>query len=230
MTKVIYEDSNILVVNKPAGVVVFNETSTSHTPSLSDSLIEVCPQIKGIGQERNGAVHRLDKDTSGVVLFAKNESMLAHLQQQLLEKKVKKRYITLVYKSVKKDNDTIRSFIDRSPKDRRKQRAFCGSDGKREAITHYHVLQRYEKYTLLEVSIETGRKHQIRCHLSFIGHPVVGDNMYSFKDNKPPQGVNRQLLHAEEISIEISNEIKTFKAPLPEDFEKVLKQLSVINS
>ena len=226
MIDIIYEDSDLLVVNKPPGVVVYNQkNSTTQEKSLAFSLIQERKEIKNIGGERHGAVHRLDKDTSGAVMFAKNENTLAFLQTQLLEKKVKKRYITLVFRNTKQEEGVIRTFIARSPKDRRKQKAFCSPPGKREAVTYYRVLKDYQNYTLLEVSIETGRKHQIRCHLAFLGHPVVGDKLYAFKDHKTPSYIARQLLHAWELTTLTPSGEKTFRAKLPEDFKQALIRL-----
>lgn len=226
MIEIIYEDNDVIVVNKPSGVVVYNEDSVKiKKKCLSSLLLERFPIIKEVGGERNGAVHRLDKDTSGVIIFAKNNDTLLWLQKQLLEKKVKKEYITLVYKKMKKEGGVISSFITRSPKDRRKQKAYYGENGKRKAITSFKVLKTFKDYTLLKVRIKTGRKHQIRCHLSFIGHPVVGDNLYKFKDNKDPKGVNRQLLHARFIKIKTLSGEKIFKAKLPSDFKEVLRSL-----
>lgn len=227
MIEVIYEDNNIFAINKPPGLIVYNEKNTKiKERCLSSLLLKEFPVLKGIGGERGGAVHRLDKDTSGVILFAKNNDTLLYLQKQILEKKAKKEYITLVYKNVKKNRGVISSFITRSPKDRRKQKAYYGEIGKRRAITFFKVLKRFEKYTLLKVRIKTGRKHQIRCHLSFIGHPVVGDRLYKFKDNKDPKGVERQLLHAKLIKIQTPAEKKCFKTKLPSDFKRILKSLS----
>ncbi len=227
MIEVIYEDENIVVVNKPPGIIVYNENNAkTKERCLSTLLLEEFPSLQGVGNERNGAVHRLDKNTSGVLVFAKNNEALFFLQNQLLEKKAKKEYITLVYRNVKKEKGTIRSFITRSPKDRRKQKASYTEKSKREAVTSFNVIKRFKDYTLLKVKIETGRKHQIRCHLSFIGHPVVGDNLYKFKDNKDPKGVERQLLHARMLKINTPSGERCFKAKIPADFMKVLKSLS----
>ncbi len=228
MIEIIYEDKEIVAVNKPPGMVVFHQSGNDkENTSLSSLLTTKFPEINGVGEERNGAVHRLDKDTSGVVLFAKNEKSLLFLQKELLEQRAEKRYITLVFKTVKKDTGEIRTFITRSPKDRRKQKAYKGTSGKREAVTFFRVIKRFRNHSLLEVSPKTGRKHQIRCHLSFLGHPVAGDKLYRFKDQNDPVGLERQFLHAESIRIKTpSGEVKTFTAPLPGDLEKILNKLS----
>ena len=230
MIEIIHEDEDIVVVNKPPGIVVFHELKSiakEVVPSLSALLVNEFPEIRNVGKERSGAVHRLDKDTSGIVLFAKNEKSLLLLQNELLEKRAEKRYIALVFKIVKKDTGEIRTFITRSPKDRRKQKAYKGTSGKREAVTFFKVIRRFDTYSLLEVFPKTGRKHQIRCHLSFLGHPVAGDKLYRFKDQTDPDGLERHFLHAQSIKIKIpGGEVKEFTAPLPNDLEKVLNKLS----
>ncbi len=230
MIEIIYEDDFLIVVNKPAGMVVFPENEREKEIATSKNylsllLLERFPQLEGVGGERNGAVHRLDKDTSGILLFAKDENTLSFLQKEILEQRTKKRYITLVWKVVKKDEDEIKTFIVRSPKDRRKQKAEEGIDGKRNAETYYTVIKRFENYTLLEVEIRTGRKHQIRCHMAHIGHPVAGDILYGFKDQKNPLELKRQFLHAKMLKIKTPSGEKTFEAKLPEDLEKIINNL-----
>jgi 23S rRNA pseudouridine1911/1915/1917 synthase len=230
MIEIIYEDDFIIVVNKPAGMVVFpesdieKETANSKT-YLSLFLLEKFPELKGIGGERNGAVHRLDKDTSGVLLFAKDEKTLSFLQNELLEQRTKKRYITLACKKVKKDEGEIRTFITRSPKDRRKQKVDTNKEGKREAITFFKTIKRFEDYSLLEVEIKTGRKHQIRCHLASIGHPIAGDKLYCFKNQVNPPLLERQFLHSEFLEIETPGGKKTFKATLPKELKNIINNL-----
>ncbi len=225
MVKIVYEDKNIIAVNKPPGIVVFHEEQkATKEDCLSTLLVSSFPSIKGVGGARNGAVHRLDKDTSGIILFAKNEKSLLFLQRELLEQRAKKRYITLVFKTIRKDEGEIRTFIDRSPKNRRKQRAHK-SKGKRDAITFFKVITRFSSHSLLEVWPKTGRKHQIRCHLSHIGHPVAGDNLYGFKDQKDPLSLKRLFLHAESIEINTLSGKKIFSAPLAPDLQKVLDKL-----
>ena len=231
MIEVIYEDKDTVAVNKPPGLVVFHEVHLKEAfkkeETLSSLLIKQVPKIENIGNERNGAVHRLDKDTSGIILFAKNEKALSFLQEQLLEKKAKKSYIALVFKSVKQDKGEINTFIERSPKDRRKQKAFKAETGKRQAVTFFKTVEKFDEYSLLEVYPQTGRKHQIRCHLAHIGHPIAGDKLYKFKDQKNPVGLKRQFLHAKSIKIKLPNkEVKTFEAPLFEDLKEILKNLS----
>ncbi len=219
MIEIIFENENIVAVNKPAGIVVFSDKEDEK--SLAKILSEKIPALKKMGKERYGAVHRLDKDTSGVLLFAKDKETFSSFQKELLEKKVKKGYIALVFKQVKDDKREIRTFIERSPKDRRKQRAFIDKEGKREAITSFKVIKRFKNFSLLLVRIKTGRKHQIRCHLASIGHPVAGDSLYRFKDQIDPKGLTRQFLHASFVKIKG----KKFTAKAPKELKTVIKNL-----
>jgi RluA family pseudouridine synthase len=205
--QIIYEDNDVLVIDKPAGIVVFNENQSA-AKSLIDLLIETHPLLKNTGNmPRYGVVHRLDKDTSGIILIAKNDNALSFLQAQFKKRQVEKRYLALVVGIVKNDTETIKTLIDRSPKDGIKQKVFSpgepGSEGKREAITLYKVLKRFSDYTLLEITPKTGRKHQIRCHLSYIHHPIAGDKLYGFKNQPCPEGLTRHFLHASYLRIEM---------------------------
>lgn len=247
--KPIYEDSDLLVFNKPAGIVVFPEGQTAVGDTLIDELLIKYPELKNAGEApRYGIVHRLDKDTSGIILVAKTTDALLFFQKQFnpnykenaLEKKVEKRYITLVVGNVKNDEGIIETLIGRAHGDKRKQKVYLagepGSESKREAITKYKVLSRYARsgedrknsvdYTLLEVKIETGRRHQIRCHLSYIQHPVAGDKMYGFKNQPLPKGLTRQFLHSAYLKIQLpNNETKEFVSELPEELKTIIKNL-----
>jgi len=234
--KIIYEDNDVLVVDKPAGMVVFPEGQTSEN-TLIDYLIEKNPELAESGTPpRYGIVHRLDKDTSGILLVAKTNESLIFLQKQFINREVEKKYLALATGNIKEDKGEIKTLIGRAPGDKRKQKAYLpgdpGSEGKREAITEYKVLKRFpatdgsasggENYTLLEVEIKTGRKHQIRCHLSYIQHPIAGDKMYGFKNSPTPEGLNRQFLHAAYLKIKLLNgEIKELKSNLPEELNKI---------
>jgi 23S rRNA pseudouridine1911/1915/1917 synthase len=219
---IIYEDEDVVAVNKPAGVVVFSENKEEN--SVAQMLSEKIPELNGVGEERKGAVHRLDKDTSGVVLFAKNNKALSFLQQQFQERKVKKKYLTLVFRVVKKDKGKIESFLSRSPKDRRKQRSL--PDKGKKAVTFFKVVKRFENFTLLLASPKTGRMHQIRCHFASLGHPVVGDKLYCFKDLKTPKDVKRQLLHALSVKIKTpSGKNLKVKANIPVDIRNKINNL-----
>ncbi|MEK7664175.1 MAG: RluA family pseudouridine synthase [Patescibacteria group bacterium] len=236
--KVIYEDNDVLVVDKPAGVVVFLESTRSTRPSLVgktliDYLLEQKPELKSVGEAtRHGIVHRLDKDTSGILLVAKNNESLLFLQKQFKSREVEKKYMALANGIVKEEEGRIETLIGRSPADPRKQKAFPRKSpafaGKREAITEYKVLERFDRYSLLEVKPKTGRKHQIRCHLAYIHHPIAGDKMYGFKDSPVPKGLNRQFLHSSYLKIRLPNgSVKEFNSDLPEDLKKILNNFKI---
>lgn len=220
---IIYEDNDIIVINKSKGLVVHpGNGNPDHT--LVNAVMAKCKgSLSGIGGKiRPGIVHRLDKDTSGLIVVAKNDKVHIGLSEQLKKKEMKKTYIALVRGNIQENEATIQMPIGRSTKDRKKMAVT--KKGK-EAITHFKVLKRYGKYTLVEVKIETGRTHQIRVHMAEIGHPVVGDMVYS--NGKNEFGVEGQMLHAKQLIFQhpITQEKITLTAPLPEYFEKVLEQL-----
>ena len=231
--KIIYEDNDVLVVDKPAELVVFpeGESIKSNEKTLIDLLIDKYPDLKDIGSPpRYGIVHRLDKDTSGILLAAKTNESLIFLQNQFINREVEKKYTALAAGNIKEDSGEIKTLIGRAQGDKRKQKVYAegepGSENKREAITTYKVLERLKDYTLLEVEIKTGRKHQIRCHLSYIQHPIAGDKMYGFKNSPMPEGLTRQFLHAGYLKIKLpSGDTKEFKSDLPEDLQKVINNL-----
>ena len=201
--KIIYEDDNLLVIDKPAGLVVDNI-------------------------ERR--VHRLDKDTSGILLVAKNDKALEFLQKQFKEREVKKKYLALVAGNLKKEEGVIETLIGRSPGDRRKQKVYLpgepNAQEKRKAVTEYKVLQRFENYTLIKVEPKTGRKHQIRTHLAYLGHPVAGDKLYGFKNQPRPERLKRQFLHASYLKVKLPNgKTKEFKSELPNELKLCLQNL-----
>lgn len=247
MIPVVYEDECVLVADKPPGMVVFKESAqdaNSPGPFLIDEVIRQRPELASAGSApRYGAVHRLDKDTSGIVLIAKTNEALAFFQQQFkahtasaltaegppLEKILEKRYIALVTGTLKTDSGEIKTFIGRSPKDPRKQKAYsiegkhAKENGQRVAVTEYAVLERFAGYTLLEISLKTGRRHQIRCQLAYLHHPVAADNLYGFKDSPIPEGLQRQFLHASYVKIQLPDgQTREFTSPLPDDLKKAL--------
>lgn len=221
--EIIYEDGDIIVVNKPKGMVV-HPANGNPDGTLVNAIMSICKDsLSGIGGEiRPGIVHRLDKDTSGILIVAKNDKAHINLSQQIKEHKVKKTYIALVKGIVKENNATINMPIGRSEKDRKKMAVT--KKGK-EAITHFKVLKRYDKYTLLEINIETGRTHQIRVHLSQIGYPIVGDEVYSKGKNE--WNIKGQCLHAKSLDFKhpITNEDMHLEAKIPQYFEKILEEL-----
>ena len=221
--EIIYEDSDIIVVNKPKGMVV-HPANGNPDGTLVNAIMAICKDsLSGIGGEiRPGIVHRLDKDTSGLLIVAKNDKAHVNMSEQIKNHEVKKTYIALVRECIKENEATIDMPIGRSNSDRKKMAV--NKNGK-NAVTHIKVLKRYDKYTLLEINIETGRTHQIRVHLSHIGFPVIGDYIYS--NGKNEFGVVGQCLHAKELEFKhpISGNEMKLQASLPEYFEDILKKL-----
>lgn len=218
--KIVYEDADIIVVNKPKGLVV-HPANGNPDGTLVNAIMNICKDsLSGIGGEkRPGIVHRLDKDTSGLLIIAKNDKAHIQMSEQIKNRKVKKIYIALVRGIINENEATINMPIARSKKDRKKMAV--DKDGK-EAVTHFKVLKRYDKYTLLEIKIDTGRTHQIRVHMSEIGHPVIGDEVYS--NGKNEFGVKGQMLHARSLDFEhpITGEKMHLEAEIPEYFKKVI--------
>ena len=221
--EIIYEDNDIIVVNKPKGMVV-HPANGNPDGTLVNAILSKCKgSLSGIGGKiRPGIVHRLDKDTSGIIIVAKNDKAHINLSEQIKEHKVEKTYIALVKGIVKENGATINMPIARSKNDRKKMAV--DKDGK-NAITHFKVLKRYDKYTLLEVKIETGRTHQIRVHLSKIGYPIVGDSVYS--NGKNEWNIKGQMLHAKSLKFKhpITSTQMQLTAELPEYFEEIIKEL-----
>ena len=222
---IIYEDDDIIVINKQKGLVV-HPANGNPDGTLVNAIMAICKDsLSGIGGEiRPGIVHRLDKDTSGLIIVAKNDKAHINLSEQIKNREVKKTYIALVRGVIKENEATINMPIARSTKDRKKMAV--SKDGK-NAITHFKVLKRYDKYTLIEVNIETGRTHQIRVHMSQIGYPIVGDNVYS--NGKNPFGVVGQMLHSAKLTFRhpITNKEMNLEAELPTYFKKILKELEL---
>lgn len=222
---VLYEDDAIIVVNKPKGMVV-HPADGNPDGTLVNALMAHCKgSLSGIGGEiRPGIVHRLDKDTSGVLVVAKNDEAHALLSNQIKNREMEKTYLALVKGSIPEEEATINMPIARSKKDRKKMDV--DKNGK-EAITHFKVLERALEYTFLEVKIETGRTHQIRVHLSHIGYPIVGDTVYS--NGKNPFGIEGQMLHAKSLKFRhpVTEKEMLIEAPLPQYFKNILQELKI---
>jgi len=222
--KILFEDENLMALEKPSGIAVYN---------FAKILLERFPHLKKVGTApRYGLIHRLDKETSGAILIAKNNKALKFFQKQFKEKEVFKKYLALVLGKVKKKRGEIETLIGRAKKDRRKQKAFlplspeAKRKGKRRAKTLFKIKKGFKDYTLLELIPETGRRHQIRVHLAFISHPIVGDKLYGFKNQACPKNLKRLFLHANCVKIKsLDDKFIKIKSDLPEDLEKVLKNL-----
>ncbi len=221
---VIYEDNDIIVINKPKGMVV-HPANGNPDGTLVNAVMNKCKDsLSGIGGEiRPGIVHRLDKDTSGAIIVAKNDKAHIALSEQLKNHEVKKTYLALVRGIIKENEATINMPIARSKKDRKKMDV--DKDGK-EAITHFKVLGRYKnKYTLLQINLETGRTHQIRVHLSHIGYPIIGDEVYS--NGKNEWNISGQCLHAWKLEFihPITGKKISLEAEIPEYLKNIIKEL-----
>lgn len=219
---IIYQDEDIAIINKPQGMTVHAGNGV-HGSTLVNALLYHLDSLSGInGVIRPGIVHRIDKDTSGLLVVAKNDAAHVSLSEQIKNKTCRRIYLALVEGVVKENDGVIDTFIGRSDKNRTMMAV--KSDGRR-AVTHYKVIRRYKDYTLMEFSLETGRTHQIRVHTKYLGHPVVGDPVYGYKTQK--FRLNGQLLHAFrlELTHPKSGERMAFEAPLPDYFRAVLAKL-----
>ncbi|MQW23793.1 MULTISPECIES: RluA family pseudouridine synthase [unclassified Lactococcus] len=220
--EIVYQDADVAVINKPQGMVV--HPAAGHADgTLVNALMYHIDDLSGInGTIRPGIVHRIDKDTSGLLMIAKNDQAHESLAAQLKAKTNKRRYLAIVHGEMPNDRGIIEAPIGRNPKDRKKQAVIA--DGK-PAVTHFEVVERFAGYTLLALELETGRTHQIRVHMAYIGHPVAGDPLYGPKNTLVPN--KGQFLHAETLGFEHpkTGEWLEFKAELPEIFQKTLERL-----
>ena len=221
---ILYEDKDIIVVNKARGMVV-HPASGVYSGTLVNALLYHCRDLSGInGEIRPGIVHRLDKDTSGVMVCAKNDTAHLDLAEQIRTKTAHRTYWAIVHGNIKEEAGIIKGDIGRHPTDRKKM-AIVRENGK-PAVTHFKVLERFGEYTLVECQLETGRTHQIRVHMTSIGHPLVNDPKYGPKKSSP-FAINGQALHSLQLTLThpVTKEEMTFTAPLPTDMEKILTGL-----
>ncbi len=221
---IVYEDDDMLVINKPQGMVV-HPAAGNYSGTLVNALMAHCGRnLSGInGEIRPGILHRIDKDTSGLLMVAKNDMAHIGLSEQIKEHSLTREYIALVHGKIKEDSGTIDAPIGRDEKDRKKMT--ITQKNSRNAVTHFFVLERFDKYTLVRCRLETGRTHQIRVHMSKKGHPIVGDKTYGVK--KEGFSLEGQLLHAGKIGFihPGTNEYMEFCSDIPKYFEQVLDKL-----
>jgi 23S rRNA pseudouridine1911/1915/1917 synthase len=244
--KILYEDPGILAIEKPSGISVHSDGRTKEK-TLTEWILKNYPRMKNVGEDevyeyknekieikKPGIVHRLDRDTSGVLLLAKNQKAYELLKSQFQNREIKKTYIAIVSGNLKNERGVINRPIGRSPKDFRRYSAGRGARGEmREAITQYRVLSRFfdkrgNKFTYMELHPKTGRTHQLRVHMKYLNHPIVCDALYN-PDNPYPKGISRMALHAK--SIEFTNlkgdKVKV-ESKVPEEFGKLQKQVSCV--
>ncbi|MCH4157388.1 MAG: RluA family pseudouridine synthase [Acidaminococcaceae bacterium] len=220
---IIYEDEDVVVVNKPRGMVV-HPAAGNYTGTLVNALLYHCKHLSGInGVIRPGIVHRLDKDTSGIMIAAKNDVAHVSLSHQIQNKTARRSYLAIVRGNVKTDSGTITTQIARDKDDRKKMAVV--KEGGREAITEYQVLERFGKYTIVRCLLKTGRTHQIRVHLEYLGYPLVGDPKYS--PMKVPFNIKGQALHSQTLDFihPRTGQALHFEAPLPADMQTIITRL-----
>lgn len=230
--EIIYESADYIVLSKPAGLLMHkiriknNELKEEET--LTDWIVSKYPEIKSVGDDpetRPGIVHRIDRETSGVVVIARNAKYFEYLKKKFTEQNITKNYLALVYGELKEDDGVISKPI--GIKNGTVKRTVYGGKMVKEAVTYFKVIKRYKDYTLIIASPKTGRTHQIRVHLSSIAHPIVGDKLYGGKkEKKSLLKISRHFLHAKEITFESKpGELVTFVAEMPKDMENIISEL-----
>ena len=219
---IVYEDDYLMVINKPSGLVVHPAAGHYNGTLVNGLLAHTNSLSSNNGEVRPGIVHRIDKDTSGLLVIAKDDKTHEELSKQLKDKTLSRIYVALVQGRINHDTGTIDAPIGRDPSDRKKM---CVTENGKEAITHFKVLERYKDASLIECKLETGRTHQIRVHMSHIGHPLVGDFLYGGEN---PTLIDRQALHSYKLAINhpVTGERLVLEAPLPDDFIKVIEKIS----
>jgi len=233
--QIIYEDSDIIVVNKPAGLITHQKNIDDKQPSVVDWVTANHPELRNIGEPfiasghpvpRAGIVHRLDKDTSGLLLIAKNSDAFFYLKNLFQTKKIKKYYLALVHGKPKEPGGAISSPLGRIGMKRTTKVSGKKLIDKKEAETNYKTIKNYENYTLLELSPKTGRTHQLRVHLNSIGHPIAGDKIYGFKKLPDPVGLSRLFLHAYKLNFTTpTGKALSLETDLPKELQKILNDV-----
>ena len=229
--KIVYEDAGVIVVEKSAGMIIHSAPGVKER-TLVDELVEKYPELKAVGEDpsRPGIVHRLDKETSGLMLVARNQQSFENLKKQFAERDVHKEYIALVHGKIRDDVGVIKFRIGRSKKGARMAGRPEGQEG-REAITEYEVIKRFVNATLIKAKILTGRTHQIRAHFHAFGHPVVGDSLYKIKGMKIRHAPPRLFLHAAKLGFtDLQGQYREFESPLPKELEEYLSKLREVRS
>jgi len=233
--QIVYEDNDIIVINKPAGLITHQKNLEDNQPSVVDWVIKNYPDLKDVGEPfiasgaevtRAGIVHRLDKDTSGLLLIAKNNEAFFYLKDLFQTKKIRKYYLALIHGKPKEPKGIIGSPLGRIGLKRTTKITGKKLIDEKEAETEYKTIKNFRDYTLLELSPKTGRTHQLRVHLNSIGHPITGDPLYGFRRLSPPSGLNRLFLHAYRLEfITPDGKALTLEADLPEELQNAINML-----
>jgi 23S rRNA pseudouridine1911/1915/1917 synthase len=228
MLDIVYENSDLLVINKPSGISVHKASPNDPQKTIVDFVVERYPDITHVGEDpiRPGIVHRLDKETSGVMVIAKTNPAFFHLKEQFKNREARKTYIALVYGHPKSPQGTITASLGKIGTKQTTQIKGKKDLFEREAVTDYKTVKKYRDYSLLEVSPKTGRTHQIRVHLKSIGTPIVADALYGPKNAKDPSGTQRLFLHAQRLQFTAPDgQLLAIECDLPEELQKILSVL-----
>ncbi|MFY9457435.1 MAG: RluA family pseudouridine synthase [Candidatus Spechtbacterales bacterium] len=224
--KLVYEDRDIIVIDKPAGLTAHASSENDKRGTVASFLVAHCPDTKNVGENplRPGIVHRLDKETSGLMVVAKNNETFFELKKQFQERKVEKKYIALVSGILERDHGVINTPLVKMGT--RTRTSITSSESSRAAVTEYKVIERYKDYTLVEVRPKTGRQHQIRVHFTSINHPVACDKLYGRRAKKCPPGLARHFLHASYLKFQLKSALMEFESELPDDLGKSLNTIT----